>query len=169
MWLKQQIHSDKAKFFVARKDWTELLPLNGEAEESKHSGNTLPKLLLSYPAELEERLRSMTVPVSHALLPLWPSLASKLVLWRRKQRGRVPSAWPLSLPQVELRPERKEGNCSMRVGIDSSEYRLTCEAFWMWGQPWYCLWGLVLSAGEDRETGEVSCCRTLCVIRWQRI
>lgn len=45
------MHSDKAKFFIARKDWTEItlytiqrsltIALNGEAGEGKHKGNTL--------------------------------------------------------------------------------------------------------------------------------
>lgn len=50
------------------------------------------------------------------------------------------------LPKSSSCPERKEGVCSSPLGVDSNEYRLTREAFWMWRQPCYCLWVLVPSA-----------------------
>lgn len=98
----------------------------------------------------------MAVPVSHALLPLQSSLASRWVLWRRKQWDRAwaphlpysysPTHSSALLPKAGSCPEGKEGVCSRPLAVDSNVYGLTCEAFWMWRQPCYCLWVLVPSA-----------------------
>lgn len=167
-----QMHPGKAKFFIARKDWTEItIAVNGKTGEGKHKGNTLTNYC--FPVSLSW---GGATQIWHHL-SLMPSFHSNPHLLLAEHRGEGDSSWapePEHLPLISPTPiaSCSAQPCSrnpapVQKGREGRELLHSPGYKLQWGQTnvrsFQCEDNHVVGpqcSEEYRETSEVSCCRT---------